>query len=174
MINSCTELTLVADKHRYRSEARDWFDTARIVKIRRLPSREGRRRSHIFPSAHTPTRTRVCGGGRSFTRVNLGKIQRGHLSAPLFIIPDVPCNILQTSLRAHATGSRPGVIKIADCVRIADVFLPCRCCFLFHSLSFFVVLSLHRYRARRENFYACKFLGDSMGEIGARALFIPQ
>lgn len=81
-------------------------------------------------------------------------------------IPHVAGNILQTSLRAHATGSRSCVIKIADCVRIGDVFLPGRCCFShpFSALS------------ARGRFYACKFLRDSRGEIGVResSRFIPR
>lgn len=113
------------------------------------------------------TRTRVCACDQSFVRVNLqGNCCRLRRDA-LFTTPDVPCNILQMSLGAHATGFASvcaKIIKIADCVRMAVFFFSASSrCYSFHSPL---------PSPTRRKFYACKFLEEIRGgDIGTRSFY---
>lgn len=105
-----------------------------------------------------PMYVHTCAYDKSSVRVNLREIvrdRRHRRRYALFTISDVPCNILQTSLSAHATGSRPCAdhknrrLRPHRCPRF--FFVSSRC-YSFHS-----PLPL----PARRKFYACKFLGDS-------------
>lgn len=95
-----------------------------------------------------------------FTRVYLGEIFCEAAAAELFLSATMYCVIFYKCRCAHM---RPCVIKIADCVRIADVFLLSRCCF---SLLFTVLPA-------RRKVYSCKFLRErlSRDEIGGTRSF---
>jgi hypothetical protein len=100
--------------------------------------------------------------GRSFARVNLGKIQRSLPSRSIYHPPCTRIIFYKRRCVQMRPVSRPCVIKIADCA-------PYRRRLFARSMLFFFP-PFSSLSARRE-FHACKFLVEGRGKLGRALLF---
>jgi len=93
-------------------------------------------------------------------------VYQGNAAAiALFTIPDIPRNILQTSLNAHATGSRPSADHKNRRLRLH------RCLFFFISVVDVILSILRSNCSCGENSTRVNFLERLEGDVGTLFLF---